>query len=231
MTYTAGSVRSDLVKADELKEHVDEHGIARFQLESRAELIELSRRFGPLLTHRDADPDTVTVVRHVPEKDGLDGYAGLAAGPLRPHTDGSGNSIVPKYITLWCARNDGIGGECTMADGQAVVEDLLRDSPWVVERLSAPHAAIYRSGHEEYRGPVITRTGDRWKIRLRLDTNGYFATETLQSVVALRDAIAARTFTFPLAPGEGYIIDNERYLHGRLTFQGSREMLRTLIGA
>lgn len=230
MTHTADVLESDIARADDLKTEVDETGIARFRLGSREELLLLSRHFGPLLTHRDAAPDTVTVVKHMPEKNGLDGYAGLAAGPLRPHTDGSGNNVVPKYITLWCARNESIGGESTMADGQAVVEDLLKENPWAVEKLRAPNAAIYRSGDEQYCGPVLTQIGDRWKIRLRLDTNGFFATETLQAVVALRDAIAARTFTFPLAPGEGYIIDNERYLHGRLTFRGSREMLRTLIG-
>lgn len=34
---------------------------------------------------------------------------------------------------------------------------------------------------------------------------------------------------FALNPGQGYIIDNWRYLHGRLTFLGERVMLRTLI--
>jgi hypothetical protein len=220
---------SDVARADELKTEVDVRGIARFTVASREELLELSSGFGDLLMHRDADPDTVTVVKHVPSMAGRDGYAGLEAGPLRPHTDGSGNDIVPKYITLWCTHNDGIGGECTMADGVAVVEDLLRDNPWVVEILSSNGAAIYKSGDEMYAGPVIWNDGGTWKIRLRIDSNGFFSAEAIHAVEVLREAIAARTFTFPLNPGEGYVVDNERYLHGRLTFDGEREMLRTLM--
>lgn len=230
MTDTIELTRpSDVDRAAELKYQVDSDGIALFKLASRDELLTFSRGFGDLLMHRDAEPDTVTVVKHVPDKEGLDGYAGLAAGPLRPHTDGSGNDVVPKYITLWCAKNEGSGGQCTMADGQAVVEDLLRDTPWVVEKLAAENAAIYKSGSEQYSGPVIWKDNGRWKIRLRIDSNGFFSAEALHAVEVLREAIAARTFTFPLEPGDGYIIDNERYLHGRLTFSGAREMLRTLM--
>ncbi|WP_345124540.1 TauD/TfdA family dioxygenase, partial [Streptomyces chiangmaiensis] len=141
-----------------------------------------------------------------------------------------GNSVVPRYITLWCERNEGTGGECSMADGERVVEDLQQTSPWAIEALAKPNAAIYRSGREQYSGPVISQdpTG-RWQFRLRLDSNGFFSAETLHAVSRLREAIALRTFTFALSPGQGYIIDNWRYLHGRLTFSGERVMLRTLI--
>ncbi len=220
---------SDVHNAVGLKAQVDRNGIARFTVASRQELLELSSGFGELLMHRDAEPDTVTVVKHVPSMAGLDGYAGLAAGPLRPHTDGSGNDVVPKYITLWCSRNEGVGGECTMTDAAAVIEDLLRINPWVVDMLSGDNAAIYKSGNEQYAGPVIWKDNETWRIRLRIDSNGYFSAEALHAVDVFREAIAARTFTFPLEPGEGYVIDNERYLHGRLTFNGEREMLRTLM--
>jgi hypothetical protein len=117
-----------------------------------------------------------------------------------------------------------------MADGQAVIEDLERTSPWAVEALSKPNSAIYRSGAEQYSGPALWQdaTG-RWQFRLRLDSNGFFSAEALHAVARLREAIALRTFTFTLNPGQGYIIDNWRYLHGRLTFSGERVMLRTLI--
>lgn len=222
--------RSDVERIGELKSKVMADGIAFFELSSRQELVEFSTGFGDLVMHRDADPDAVTVVRHVPAVAGEDGFAGLSAGPLLPHTDGSGNSMVPRYITLWCQANEGVGGECAMADGEAVVEDLQRTSPWVVEALSKPNAAIYRSGHEQYSGPAITQDPrGRWHFRLRLDSNGFFSAETIHAVTRLREAIALRTFTFGLAPGQGYIIDNWRYLHGRLTFSGERVMLRTLI--
>ncbi|MED7828712.1 hypothetical protein, partial [Streptomyces chiangmaiensis] len=82
---------SDIARVDSLKSLAASDGIARFRLESRQQLVEFSAGFGELLMHRDADPDTVTVVRHIPAVEGEDGYVGLSAGPLLPHTDGSGN--------------------------------------------------------------------------------------------------------------------------------------------
>lgn len=220
---------SDVDRADEIKKEVDENGIALYKLASREELIEFSKGFGELLMHRDADPDTATVVKHVPEKEGLAGYEGLEAGPLRPHTDGSGNDVVPKYITLWCLANSGSGGEATMTDGRAVVEGLLRVSPWVVDELSRPNAVIYKSGDQSYEGPAVWNDDGAWKVRLRIDSNGYFSAQVTHALSVFREAMAAHTFTFPLDPGDGYVIDNERYLHGRRAFSGSREMLRTLM--
>ncbi len=220
---------SDLQRVDHLRQQVDKDGMTRFRVNSRQEFLELSTEFGELFVHRDADPDAITVVKHDPERAGLDGYAALTAGPLKPHTDGSGNLIAPKYVALWCFRNEGVGGECTMADGQAVINDLLAENPWVVDRLSAKNAAIFKSGADRYDGPVVWNDGQQWRIRLRLDSNGFFSTETLHAIEVLREAIAARTFTFPLESGDGYVIDNQRYIHGRLTFSGTREMLRALM--
>jgi alpha-ketoglutarate-dependent taurine dioxygenase len=220
---------SDVQRANHLKQQVDADGMARFRVASRQEFLELSTGFGELFVHRDADPDAITVVKHDPERAGLDGYAALTAGPLKPHTDGSGNRIVPKYVALWCFRNEGVGGECAMADGQAVIKDLLTENPWVVDRLSSQNAAVFKSGTEQYDGPVVWNDGEHWRIRLRIDSNGFFSAEALHAVAILREAIAARTFTFPLEAGDGYVIDNQRYIHGRLTFNGTREMLRTLM--
>ncbi|MFD0505348.1 hypothetical protein ACFQ0G_25485 [Streptomyces chiangmaiensis] len=72
---------SDIARVDSLKSLAASDGIARFRLESRQQLVEFSAGFGELLMHRDADPDTVTVVRHIPAVEGEDGYVGLSAAP------------------------------------------------------------------------------------------------------------------------------------------------------
>ena len=65
-----------------------------------------------------------------------------------------------------------------------------------------------------------TRSDRALEFRLRLDSNGFFSAEALHAMARLREVIAVRTFTFALNPGQGYIIDNWRYLHGRLTVLG-----------
>lgn len=230
MTTASTYGASDLERVSELRQEVEQLGIIRFAVSSRAELVEFSNQFGRLLDHRDADEDFVTVVKHVPELAGRAGYDALETGPLKPHTDGSGNRVVPKYITLWCESNEGSGGECSMADVRAVVASLEKSKPWVVEELAKPDVAHYRSGDEEYTGPVLWRGEDgEWRIRFRIDANGYFSAEAVAALQEFQKEVALSTFTFGLQRGEGYLIDNEKVLHGRTAFTGMRVMLRTLI--
>lgn len=45
----------------------------------------------------------------------------------------------------------------------------------------------------------------------------------------LQDIIYRNAFFVSLQPGQGYILDNHRFLHVRASFTGSRELLRVLV--
>lgn len=218
-------------RTENLKSLVDSAGTVLFRATSKEEFVELCGRVGPSLPHRDAGPDNVTEVTFVSKLAGQPGYNGLSSGPLDPHTDGSGNTVTPNYVALWCEEQAGEGGESLLVDIEGVVADLLREAPWVVEVLSERNVAIFRSGTEEYHGPVLFQEpgGQRWRVRLRLDSQGFFNGEGQRAIYRLREAISRRTKTFSMQAGEGYIIDNFRVLHGRLPFAGSRKMLRLLM--
>lgn len=221
----------DQSEASRLRPLVTDLGAAFFRVDSREAFVALCQKVGTSAPHRDADGDNVTEVKFVSGRAGQAGYDGMSSGPLDPHTDGSGNKIAPSYVALWCAEQAGEGGESLLVDIQEVVEDLLVQSPWVVDILSQPNVSIFRSGSEEYAGPILFRedqTG-RWRVRLRLDSQGFFNGDGQRAITRLREAIARRTRTFSMQPGEGYLIDNFRILHGRLPFTGSRKMLRILI--
>jgi hypothetical protein len=47
-------------------------------------------------------------------------------------------------------------------------------------------------------------------------------------VLALRKAISRVTRSIPLQTGDGYILHNQRYLHGRSSFRGDRTLARML---
>jgi alpha-ketoglutarate-dependent taurine dioxygenase len=224
-------VDSSSSTAEHLKELVDQTGTALFRAESREEFVHLCTHIGPSISHRDAGQDNVTEVQFDSRHAGRPGYDGLTSGPLDPHTDGSGNKIAPRYVSLWCAEQAGRGGESLLVDIEEVVSDLEREASWVVDTLSA-NVAIFRSGADEYCGPVLFRDAisQHWRVRLRLDSQGFFNGEGQRAITRLREAISRRTKTFSMQAGEGYIIDNFRVLHGRLPFSGSRKMLRILMG-
>lgn len=227
MSVTSTYSRVDVENA---QQNLRNRGVALFQLASRQDLLDFSREFGALLSHRDADPDTVTVVKHDPGLTGQPGYDGLSSRHLNPHTDGSGNFVVPRYITLWCANDASEGGESVFIDGEAALADLSATAPWAAEALSAPRAVIFKSGDESYEGPVFCRDEEgNLRVRLRLDSQGYFSAAATSALGELRTALARQAWTLGLRPGQGYIIDNWRVLHGRRAFSGSREMLRTLV--
>jgi hypothetical protein len=88
---------------------------------------------------------------------------------------------------------------------------------------------VFVSGQEQFRGAIFTPTVDgRFRVRLRLDRLGYFNYELTPHLPALFEAISLSTFSLHLQEGEGYIIDNYRYFHGRRAFRGCRRMLRLL---
>ncbi|MGF1654837.1 MAG: TauD/TfdA family dioxygenase [Actinomycetales bacterium] len=219
---------NDLVRST--RTAVDRDGFTTFRAGDRDEFLAFCRALGTVLPHRDGDADGVTRVRVVQAARGVAGLAGLGAGALDPHTDGSGTAHPPKYIVMWCRQAADHGGDCVVVDGRQVVADLTAEASWALAALSQRTAVVFRSGEEQYTGPVIVRTPDGHRWRLRLDTHGYFSADVQHALARLREAIARRTRTMRLEPGEGYVLDNEVMLHGRSAFGGDREMLRVLLG-
>ena len=65
-------------------------------------------------------------------------------------------------------------------------------------------------------------------IRLRLDSLVRFAPAVAPHVPALRAAIQRHTIVLPVRVGSGYVLNNHRWLHGRLGFEGPRLMCRVI---
>ncbi len=63
-------------------------------------------------------------------------------------------------------------------------------------------------------------------VRLRLDDLAQFSPEVTRWLPTLRATIHQHTTTFTLAAGQGYVLDNHRWLHGRRAYTGPRVMYR-----
>ena len=68
----------------------------------------------------------------------------------------------------------------------------------------------------------------RLQLRLRLDDLVTFAPDLLTHLPVLRVVIVRHTITVPLGAGQGYILDNHRWLHAREKFTGTRALYRVL---
>lgn len=68
----------------------------------------------------------------------------------------------------------------------------------------------------------------RVSVRLRLDSLARFSPIVQSYLPCLRSALSTYQVRLPLGAGQGYLLDNERWLHAREAFTGSRLCWRAL---
>lgn len=150
---------------------------------------------------------------------------------LEPHVDNPYRLPQPGYIFLHCLRNDAMGGESVLIDGFNVATRLRREMPRHFETLCVmPVAFFYRDDEAilEHHGHLIERRPDGALARVifhnRSDQVPARDVESLDAYYAARRAYADLIWspemqvTFKLEPGEAYVVDNYRILHGRTAF-------------
>ena len=223
--------RVDPRRAD-LHQHVAsalrERGIATFsEIPGRSAFADMVRGLAALYPHPDSGPDGLTLL-HARDGNPGAGQRGFTDSELFPHTERSSLPRPPRLLMLVCLTPAIHGGETVLIDGQAVAEELSLTAPEAWNALSAPRTA-YFGGSSGYVGavfePVALKT---WTIRLRLDELVRFAPHAVRHVEVLRGVIDRNAVVLRLGKGQGFILDNTRWLHGRRSFTGPRVMLRAL---
>ena len=134
----------------------------------------------------------------------------------------------PGLVLLACQRPADEGGTTLVAHGQRIVGTLAERDPAALRSLAAPRAAFFGTA-DGHLGPVCELAGPgRASIRLRLDDLARFSAEATAATRSNGAVIAQHLETFRLGPGEGMLLSNTRWLHGRDRFRGRRVMLRIL---
>lgn len=204
-----------------------ERGLLTFSgITERAALIGLARQLMTIRPHRDADADGVTVITKTQEESS--GFTGFTDAELIPHTDGSAAPNPPGLLLLACQQAADKGGSTRVVDGGLVTRALADQHPAALGTLSAPKVAFFGTAGAYLGAPLEPAGPGRMRIRLRLDDLAWFSTEAAGAIPLLRAAIAAHTQTFRLREGDGLLLSNTRWLHGRDNFVGHRAMLRIL---
>lgn len=192
-------------------------------------LLELVRRFGFV---RETNYGSLFEVRTEVNPTNL-AYTGLG---LQAHTDNPYRDPVPTLQVLWCLENAAEGGDSTVVDGFRAAERLASENKAAFDLLAGYPARFEYAGAEgtrlTARRPMIELSPDGQLVGIRFNN---------RSAAPLRDVPfdrmqayydAYRRFgqiiddpdmavSFKLAPGEAFIVDNTRVLHGRKGYEGS----------
>ena len=153
---------------------------------------------------------------------------------LQPHTDNPYRDPVPTMQLLYCLENSASGGDSIVVDGFNAVRKLYEESPQEFELLAKYRANFeYLGGGDVYlraKKSIIELAPDGEVVAIRFN-NRSCATITdvpYDDMAAYYEAYRhlaeiierpGMSIQFKLAPGECFIVDNTRILHGRNGFQ------------
>lgn len=189
----------------------------------------LMRSFATVLQHRDSDPGGVTVLTaSEPLARVRSGFAGFTSQELKPHTDGSSLPRPPTLVMLVCAVPAGEGGTTEAIDGAGSLRLAGGRSARSVAGVADAAIGAVREGCGSSR--VGIRAGRRrWRVHpFRHDDLARFSPAVTAVLPQFLEVIRTRTVRFMLGPGQGYVLQNGRWLHGRTGFSGRRRMHRIL---
>jgi gamma-butyrobetaine dioxygenase len=157
-------------------------------------------------------------------------YTGLALGP---HTDNAYRDPAPTLQLLHCLVSSAIGGDNTLVDAFAVAEALRESAPAKFEILTR-QPVLFTFGDAEARfeheAPVVALDVRGEVEAVRYSTRAAAPFDLPDDLVEpYYDAY--RTFgrmlvspefqiVFKLLPGDLFIVDNRRVLHGRTGYTG-----------
>lgn len=215
----------------DLEAHLIASGAATFRCSDPANIRRWASQLGSPYRHPHADDDDVTTIETRSSNAPLGRRAFTNSG-LYPHTDRSVLARPPGLLIFWCDEADADGGDTVLVDGKALLEDWAAERPDDVQTLMDPTHFIISADGKSVRRPLFERWGDaEYSIRFRNDEGIHCSAPAVGSFRQLLAEIDDRSLTFPLNPGAGYIVQNTRWLHGRLPFRGYRKCSRVLLSS
>jgi Taurine catabolism dioxygenase TauD, TfdA family len=134
---------------------------------------------------------------------------------------------IPRPCRLGLPTSGASRGSAVLVDGASVVSEMLDSDPSAVHTLFTP--ASVRFGNATERSAVLSLLvpGSRAQLRYRDDGLADYS-NVREAITAFRTAVEQFKIEFEMHAGDGYILQNGRWLHGRTGFIGARQMNRLL---
>lgn len=122
------------------------------------------------------------------------------------------------------------GGGSLLADSSQILKDLKEQGDGLYDLLtSSKHASFCSEDGVFVPRPIFDE--NTHVFRFRFDDSIQLSASLVTRFSQLLDIIYRNSFAVFLRQGQGYLVDNHRFLHGRTAFTGSRELLRALVNA
>jgi phosphoglycolate phosphatase-like HAD superfamily hydrolase len=119
------------------------------------------------------------------------------------------------------------GGFSLFVDTHHVVDELRLRNTALYNLITSSKFSSFRSDNGSFQPRPIydERTGI---FRYRFDDGIQLSASLVEQLPKLRNIFYQHAFAVELKPGQCYVADNHRFLHGHTSFTGSRELLRVL---
>ncbi|KAJ7662804.1 hypothetical protein DFH06DRAFT_1268739 [Mycena polygramma] len=215
----------DLDDLDTIRKTFYKDGIAYVRDVDEAKLVALGNQLGSIVKPRNetCKGTGVSNIRFAP---GLEGK-GYSSQELFFHTDRSGWDLPPRLLITTLKVKSTSGGHSMLVDGQALLMHLRLHEPFLYGLITSPKYSSFRSDDGSFTPrPLFDETTGIF--RLRFDDGVQLSATLIENWAKFRAAIYAHSFAIALSEGQSYLVDNHRFLHGRTSFTGHRELLRVL---
>jgi gamma-butyrobetaine dioxygenase len=189
------------------------------------ELAAFAALFGPI---RETNWGRIADVKSIANGHDLS----MTSRALEPHVDNPYRLPGPGYIFLHCLENSAEGGDSTIVDGFRAAAELAAHHPAAYEILSRTQVTFRYADDDailEHYGTLIEHGPDERPARVRfhnradqviakrpVELAAYYRARREFAELLWSDRLTVR---FKLRPGETYIVDNYRILHGRTEFK------------
>ena len=212
---------TDLV-GDEVAESLAADGLVMVHEAGIGEIRDLLTRWTVPVWHPHEQEAGLTIISARAVSTDADGLAGFGRSWLVPHTDRSLDPNPPSLLAV-VMLSPGSGGDGLVVDGARLFTTLCRSFG-----RSAVESLRMRA-RDGTTMPVVNAVDGLVRIRFRADPLASLYSETGQDAVvdAWRRLVSEPT-ALQMAAGDGYLVHNHRYLHGRSSFTGSRRLARFL---
>ncbi|KAL8784872.1 MAG: hypothetical protein Q9195_008865 [Heterodermia aff. obscurata] len=188
-------------------------------------LITLAKQLGQIVKPRNevGSGTGVSNIRFAPRLEGK----GYSSEELFFHTDRSGWETPPSLLITTLKVKSESGGESLLVDSQEVIKTIkAKDSP-LYDLITNPKYSSFRND-DGILSPRAIYDLDSSIFRFRFDDGIQLSASLIDRFPSLRQRIYEHAYAISFEPGQSYIVDNHRFLHGRTSFIGSRELLRVL---
>ena len=144
------------------------------------------------------------------------------------HTDRSGWDNPPELLITTLKVKSDTGGEAIVVDGFDVIAAVKTRHPKLYSLLTNSKYSSFKDDSGKYVPRPIFDV-ESGILRFRYDDSIQLSASLVEAFPIFRSMIYEFAYPIALEPGQCYIVDNHRFLHGRTSFTGSRELLRALV--